>query len=148
MPIRLPRKPEARPSIMRSTPHIGVEIARQNTAVRLPRVFFGPSWRISMRVVADEEVRSAFFRTLSSTPRRAEPGNKATTLNIMQTNALSMRYAQQRAFSPKKWLDAKSEFFTRLCERTATHREVLRAHAAFGSIGFAAIVADFSPCRA
>ena len=53
-----------------------------------------------------------------------------------------MRYAQQRAFSPKKWLDAKSEFFTRLCERTATHREVLRAHAAFGSIGFAAIAAE------
>ena len=107
-------------------------------------VFFCPSWRISMRVVADEEVRSAFFRTLSSTPRRAEPGNKATTLNIMQTNAIPMRYAQQRAFSPKKWLDAKSEFFTLTGGETFTRREVLRTCAVFVAIGAAAVAIETS----
>ena len=66
LPIHLPHKPEARPSIMRSTPH---KVWRCNQDIRrfAFHVFFGPSWRISMVVVADEEVRSAFFRTLSST---------------------------------------------------------------------------------
>lgn len=97
-----------------------------------------------MVVVADEEVRSAFFRAHSSTPHRAEPGNKATTTIIMQTNALSVRYAQQRAFSPKKWLDAKSESFTKLCEETVTRREVLRANLVFALITLGAIVAETS----
>lgn len=62
----------------------------------------------------------------------------------MQTNALSVRYAQQRAFSPKKWLDAKSEFFTRLCGETVTRRQVLRVHAILLSMGMAMITAEAS----
>ena len=56
---------EARPSVMRSTPH---KVWRCSQDIRrfAFHVFFCPSRRISMRVVADEEVRSAFFRTLSS----------------------------------------------------------------------------------
>lgn len=45
-----------------------------------------------------------------------------------------MRYAQQRAFSPKKWLDAKSEFFTLTGGETFTRREVLRTCAVFVAI--------------
>lgn len=51
---------------------------RQNTAVRLPRVFL-PFAVDHMRVVADEEVRAAFFVPL----RQTVPGgsrDKATTL--------------------------------------------------------------------
>lgn len=55
-----------------------------------------------------------------------------------------MRYAQQRAFSPKKWLDAKSEFFTLTGGETFTRREVLRTLAVFTSIGAAAVAIETS----
>ena len=62
----------------------------------------------------------------------------------MQTNALSVRYAQQRAFSPKQWLDAKSELFTRLCGETVTRCQVLRVHAILLFMGMAMITAEAS----
>lgn len=55
-----------------------------------------------------------------------------------------MRYAQQRAFSPKKWLDAKSEFFTKICGETVTRRQVLRIHAILVFMGLALITAEAS----
>ena len=55
-----------------------------------------------------------------------------------------MRYAQQRAFSPKKWLDAKSELFTLLCSETVTRRQVLRVHVILVFMGMALITAEAS----
>ena len=55
-----------------------------------------------------------------------------------------MRYAQQRAFSPKKWLDAKSEFFTKICGETVTCRQALRVHAILLFMGMAMITAEAS----
>ena len=55
-----------------------------------------------------------------------------------------MRYAHQRAFSPKKWLDAKSEFFTKICSETVTRRQALRFHAILVFMGLALITAEAS----
>lgn len=55
-----------------------------------------------------------------------------------------MRYAHQRAFSPKKWLDAKSEFFTKICSETVTRRQVLRVHIILVFMGMAMITAEAS----
>lgn len=62
----------------------------------------------------------------------------------MQTNAIPVRYAQQRAFSHKKWLDAKSEFFTKICSETVTRRQALRVHAILALMGMALITAEAS----
>lgn len=112
-------------------------------------VFFSPLWRISMSVVADEEVRAAFFVPLRQPAPERFSGNKATTLIIMQTSASIQRTAQLRPFSistasVKAWLNGKSKFYTTICEFEVTRREVLRVHAALLSLGAGAISAESS----
>lgn len=102
-----------------------------------------------MSVLADEEVRSAFFRTLSSNRAGRISGNKAKTLIIMQTTASLQRTAHLRPLSVNTpsvrkalgaWLNAKSELFTILCGFDCTRREVLRVNlvALFMIVGAAA----------
>lgn len=112
-------------------------------------VFFSPLWRISMLVVADEEVRAAFFVPLRQPAPERFSGNKATTNIIMQTSASIQRTAQLRPFSIntapiKAWLNGKSKFYTKICEFEVTHREVLRVHAALLSLGAGAVSAESS----
>ena len=121
---------------------------RQNTAVRLPRVFL-PFVVDNMRVLADEEVRAAFFVPLRQPVPKRFSGNKAKTLIIMQTSASIQRTAQLRPFSistasVKAWLNGKSKFYTKICEFEVTRREVLRVHAALLSLGAGAISAESS----
>jgi hypothetical protein len=121
---------------------------RQNTAVRLPRVFL-PFVVDNMRVLADEEVRAAFFVPLRQPVPKRFSGNKAKTLIIMQTSASIQRTAQLRPFSistasVKAWLNGKSKFYTTICEFEVTRREVLRVHAALLSLGAGAISAESS----
>lgn len=102
-----------------------------------------------MVVLADEEVRSAFFRTLSSNRAGRISGNKAKTTIIMQTSASIQRTAQLRPFSistasVKAWLNGKSKFYTTICEFEVTRREVLRVHAALLSLGVGAVSAESS----
>lgn len=102
-----------------------------------------------MDVVADEEVRAAFFVPLRQpTPERFS-GNKATTSYIMQTSASIQRTAQLRPFSistasVKAWLNGKSKFYTTICEFEVTRREVLRVHAALLSLGSGDVSAESS----
>lgn len=112
-------------------------------------VFFSPLWRISMLVVADEEVRAAFFVPLRQPAPERFSGNKATTNIIMQTSASIQRTAQLRPFSistasVKAWLNGKSKFYTTICEFEVTRREVLRVHAALLSLGAGAVSAESS----
>lgn len=112
-------------------------------------VFFSPLWRISMLVVADEEVRAAFFVPLRQPAPERFSGNKATTNIIMQTSASIQRTAHLRPFSistapVKAWLNGKSEFYTAICEFEVTHREVLRVHAALISGFVGAVSAESS----
>lgn len=121
---------------------------RQNTAVRLPRVFL-PFVVDNMRVLADEEVRAAFFVPLRQPVPKRFSGNKAKTLIIMQTSASIQRTAQLRPFSistasVKAWLNGKSKFYTTICEFEVTRREVLRVHAALLSLGAGAVSAESS----
>ena len=104
-----------------------------------------------MGVVADEEVRSAFFRTLSSNRAGRVPGNKATTLIIMQTTAFIPRTAQSRPLSSAtasvrkalaSWLNAKSELFTIIAGFSCTRRQVLRVYSVFGFMGLSVIAAE------
>lgn len=137
-----------RPLFMRSTPH-DVEMPRQNIRRFAFHVFFSPLWRISMLVVADEEVRAAFFVPLRQPAPERFSGNKATTNIIMQTSASIQRTAQLRPFSistasVKAWLNGKSKFYTKICEFEVTRREVLRVHAALLSLGVGAISAESS----
>lgn len=93
-----------------------------------------------MLVVADEEVRAAFFVPLRQPAPERFSGNKATTNIIMQTSASIQRTAQLRPFSIntapiKAWLNGKSKFYTKICEFEVTRREVLRVHAALLSLG-------------
>lgn len=121
---------------------------RQNTAVRLPRVFL-PFVVDNMRVLADEEGRAAFFVPLRQPAPERFSGNKAKTLIIMQTSASIQRTAQLRPFSistasVKAWLNGKSKFYTTICEFEVTRREVLRVHAALLSLGAGAVSAESS----
>ena len=112
-------------------------------------VFFSPLWRISMLVVADEEVRAAFFVPLRQPALERFSGNKATTNIIMQTSASIQRTAQLRPFSistasVKAWLNGKSKFFTKICSETVTRRQVLRVHIILVFMGLALITAEAS----
>lgn len=102
-----------------------------------------------MLVVADEEVRAAFFVPLRQPAPERFSGNKATTNIIMQTSASIQRTAQLRPFSistasVKAWLNGKSKFYTAICEFEVTRREVLRVHAALLSLGAGAVNAESS----
>lgn len=102
-----------------------------------------------MLVVADEEVRAAFFVPLRQPAPERFSGNKATTNIIMQTSASIQRTAHLRPFSIstasiKAWLNGKSKFYTTICEFEVTRREVLRVHAALLSLGVGAISAESS----
>ena len=102
-----------------------------------------------MDVVADEEVRAAFFVPLRQPAPERFSGNKATTSYIMQTSASIQRTAQLRPFSistasVKAWLNGKSKFYTKICEFEVTRREVLRVHAALLSLGAGAVSAESS----
>ena len=102
-----------------------------------------------MDVVADEEVRAAFFVPLRQPAPERFSGNKATTSYIMQTSASIQRTAQLRPFSistasVKAWLNGKSKFYTTICEFEVTRREVLRVHAALLSLGACAVSAESS----
>lgn len=102
-----------------------------------------------MYVVADEEVRAAFFVPLRQPAPERFSGNKATTYIIMQTSASIQRTAHLRPFSistasVKAWLNGKSKFYTAICEFEVTRREVLRVHAALLSLGAGAVSAESS----
>lgn len=102
-----------------------------------------------MLVVADEEVRAAFFVPLRQPAPERFSGNKATTNIIMQTSASIQRTAHLRPLSistasVKAWLNGKSKFYTAICEFEVTHREVLRVHAALLSLGAGAVSAESS----
>lgn len=102
-----------------------------------------------MLVVADEEVRAAFFVSLRQPAPERFSGNKATTNIIMQTSASIQRTAHLRPLSIstapiKAWLNRKSEFYTTICEFEVTRREVLRVHAALLSLGAGAVSAESS----
>ncbi len=98
-------------------------------------VFLLPFVAESMDVVADEEVRAAFFVPL----RQPVPGgsrHKATTSYIMQTTASIQRTAHLRPLTIsiadiKAWLNAKSELFTHMSGFCVTRREVIRVNLAF-----------------
>lgn len=102
-----------------------------------------------MLVVADEEVRAAFFVSLRQPAPERFSGNKATTNIIMQTSASIQRTAHLRPLSIstapiKAWLNGKSKFYTTICEFEVTRREVLRVHAALLSLGAGAVSAESS----
>ena len=78
---------------MWSIPHY-VDLQSRYTAVRLPRVFL-PLVVDHMYVVADEEVRSAFFRTLSSTAPDGF-GHKATTYTLCKQHQFSAQLISAR----------------------------------------------------
>ena len=67
----------------------------------------------------------------------------------MQTSASIQRTAHLRPLTLstaplKAWLNAKSEFFSRISGIEVTRREVLRVHAALLSLGAGAISAESS----
>lgn len=102
-----------------------------------------------MLVVADEEVRAAFFVPLRQPAPERFSGNKATTNIIMQTSASIQRTAHLRPLSIstahiKAWLNRKSDFYTAICEFEVTHREVMRVHAALISGFVGAVSAESS----
>lgn len=138
----------ASPLFMWSIPHFCGD-AKDRIRRFAFHVFFSPLWWISMYVVADEEVRAAFFVPLRQPAPERFSGNKATTYIIMQTSASIQRTAHLRPFSistapVKAWLNGKSEFYTKICEFEVTRREVLRVHAALLSLGAGAISAESS----
>lgn len=103
-----------------------------------------------MDVVADEEVRAAFFVPL----RQPVPGgsrHKATTSYIMQTTASIQRTAHLRPLATidfktavKAYVNAKSKSFTRICGFDITRREVIRVNLAFIAMIFGAAAAGTS----
>lgn len=121
---------------------------RQNTAVRLPRVFL-PFVVDSMVSCSRRGRTSRFFRTPTSTRTRRFRVIRLQLTKIMQTSASIQRTAQLRPFSIstasiKAWLNGKSEFYTKICEFEVTRREVLRVHAALMSLGAGAVSAESS----
>lgn len=102
-----------------------------------------------MLVVADEEVRAAFFVPLRQTAPDGF-GHKATTNIIMQTTASIQRTAHLRPLTIstaplKAWLNAKSEFFSRISGIDVTRKEVVRINLIFIFMGLAAAIAETSP---
>lgn len=101
-----------------------------------------------MDVVADEEVRAAFFVTL----RQTVPGgswDKATTSNFMQTTASVQQRKAQRTLAINTaaitaWLNAKSISYTAICGFSITRREVLHVNAAFIALTLGAMAAATS----
>lgn len=121
---------------------------RQNTAVRLPRVFL-PFVVDSMVSCSRRGSASRFFRTPTSTRAGRILAIRLQLTKIMQTSASIQRTAQLRPFSIstasiKAWLNGKSKFYTTICEFEVTRREVLRVHAALLSLGAGAISAESS----
>ena len=121
---------------------------RQNTAVRLPRVFL-PFVVDSMVSCSRRGSASRFFRTPTSTRAGRILAIRLQLTKIMQTSASIQRTAQLRPFSIstasiKAWLNGKSKFYTKICEFEVTRREVLRVHAALLSLGAGAISAESS----
>ena len=119
---------------MRSTPH-SVEMQTDRIRRFAFHVFLLPFVAESMDVLADEEVRAAFFVPLRQTAPDGF-GHKARTSYIMQTSASIQRTAQLRPLGIsiadiKAWLNAKSELFTYISGFRVTRREVLRVHLAF-----------------
>lgn len=100
-----------------------------------------------MVVVADEEVRAAFFVPLRQTAPDGF-GHKATTTNIMQTASIQ-RTAHLRPLTistapVRAWLNAKSEFFSRISGIDVTRKEVVRVNLIFIFMGLAAAMAETS----
>lgn len=103
-----------------------------------------------MDVVADEEVRAAFFVPLRQTAPDGF-GHKATTSYIMQTTASIQRTAHLRPLATidfktavKAYVNAKSKSFTRICGFDITRREVIRVNLAFIAMLFGAAAAKTS----
>ena len=101
-----------------------------------------------MSVVADEEVRAAFFVPLRQPAPERFSGNKATTLIIMQTASVQ-RSAHKRTLSSSiaamtAWLNAKSISYTAFCGFSITRREVLHVNAAFIALTVGAMAAATS----
>nr|DAE79864.1 MAG TPA: hypothetical protein [Caudoviricetes sp.] len=101
-----------------------------------------------MVVLADEEGRTAFFVPLRQTAPDGF-GHKARTTNIMQTTASIQRTARMRPLTlstapVKAWLNAKSEFFSRISGIDVTRKEVVRINLIFMFMGLAAAIAETS----
>lgn len=121
---------------------------RQNTAVRLPRVFL-PFVVDSMVSCSRRGSASRFFRTPTSTRAGRIPAIRLQLTYIMQTSASIQRTAHLRPLSIstapiKAWLNGKSKFYTKISEFEVTRREVLRVHAALLSLGAGAVSAESS----
>lgn len=100
-----------------------------------------------MVVLADEEGRTAFFVPLRQTAPDGF-GHKARTTKIMQTASIQ-RTAQLRPLTIstaplKAWLNAKSEFFSRISGIEVTRKEVIRVNLIFILMGLAAAIAETS----
>lgn len=101
-----------------------------------------------MVVLADEEGRTAFFVPLRQTAPDGF-GHKARTTNIMQTTASIQRTAQLRPLTistapVRAWLNAKSEFFSRISGIDVTRKEVVRVNLIFLFMWLAAAIAEVS----
>lgn len=101
-----------------------------------------------MVVVADEEVRAAFFVPLRQTAPDGF-GHKATTTNIMQTTASIQRTARMRPLTistapVRAWLNAKSTSMSRIVGFEVTRREALRVHLVFVTLILGAAIAESS----
>ena len=93
-------------------------------------------------------MRAAFFVPL----RQTVPGgsrDKATTSYIMQTSASIQQRKAQRTLAINTavitaWLNAKSEFFSRISGIEVTRKEVIRVNLIFIFMGLAAAMAETS----
>lgn len=100
-----------------------------------------------MDVLADEEVRSAFFVPLRQTAPDGF-GHKARTSKIMLTASVQ-RTAHLRPLTistapVRAWLNAKSEFFSRISGIDVTRKEVVRVNLIFLFMWLAAAIAETS----
>lgn len=100
-----------------------------------------------MDVLADEEGRTAFFVPLRQTAPDGF-GHKARTSKIMQTASIQ-RTAHLRPLTistapVRAWLNAKSEFFSRISGFDVTRKEVVRVNLIFIFMGLAAAMAETS----
>ena len=132
---------------MWSIPHY-VDLQIENIRRFAFHVFLLPFVAESMDVVADEEVRAAFFVPLRQPAPERFSGNKATTSYIMQTASVQ-RSAHKRTLSSSiaamtAWLNAKSISYTAFCGFSITRREVLHVNAAFIALTVGAMAAATS----
>lgn len=111
-------------------------------------MFLLPFVAESTLVLADEEVRAAFFVPYRQ-PYRAVPGIRLELKCIMQTTASIQRTAQLRPLgickaSIEAWLNAKSKVMTNMFGMEVTRLEGLRVYGAFGLMTVGAALSGVS----